>query len=110
MLKRALTAEDWAAPLEQELRARGDGPVVLVSQGASLPIALALIERAPDLVSRLVAISPLAGGARRAVSSAAGPAALGCAVQRADRWPLLSLRQATSVPAFLLREESVRFT
>ncbi len=58
MQKRALTAEDWAAPLEQQLRARDDGPVVLVSQGASLPIALALIERAPDLVSRLVAISP----------------------------------------------------
>ena len=58
MPKRALTAEDWAAPVEQQLRERDDGPVVLVSQGASLPIALALIERAPDLVSRLVAISP----------------------------------------------------
>ena len=59
MEKRVLTAEDWAMALVELLNQRDNrDPVVLVSQGASLPIALALIEQAPDLVSRLVAISP----------------------------------------------------
>ena len=53
-----LTPEAWAKPLAALLRERNDGPVVLVSQGTSLPIALALLELAPDLVCGLVAISP----------------------------------------------------
>ena len=53
-----LTPEDWAEPLRTLLKQRNEGPVVLVSQGASLPIALALMERAPEWVSGLVAISP----------------------------------------------------
>lgn len=55
---RPLTPEDWAEPLIQLLRERDNGPTVLVSQGASLPIALAVVSRAPELVSALVAISP----------------------------------------------------
>lgn len=53
-----LTPEDWANPLLSLLRERGAQPVVLVSQGASLPIALAIQALAPELVSGLVAISP----------------------------------------------------
>ena len=53
-----LTPEDWANPLLSLLRAQGSQPVVLVSQGASLPIALAIQAQAPELVSGLVAISP----------------------------------------------------
>ncbi|SBO43358.1 alpha/beta fold hydrolase [Cyanobium sp. NIES-981] len=53
-----LTPEDWANPLLSLLRERGSQPVVLVSQGASLPIALAIQAQAPELVSALVAISP----------------------------------------------------
>ena len=53
-----LTPDDWAQPLIASLRERGTQPVVLVSQGASLPIALALQAQAPELVAALVAISP----------------------------------------------------
>lgn len=53
-----LTPEAWAKPLVALLRERNDGPAVLVTQGTSLPIALALLELAPDLVCGLVAISP----------------------------------------------------
>jgi pimeloyl-ACP methyl ester carboxylesterase len=53
-----LTPEDWARPLLRLLHERGSQPVVLVSQGASLPIALAIQAQAPELVSGLVAISP----------------------------------------------------
>lgn len=56
--EQALTPEDWATPLLSLLRERGSQPVVLVSQGASLPIALAMQAEAPELVSGLVAISP----------------------------------------------------
>ncbi|MEB3262756.1 MAG: alpha/beta hydrolase [Synechococcus sp.] len=56
--EQALTPEDWATPLLSLLRERGSQPVVLVSQGASLPIALAIQAQAPELVSGLVAISP----------------------------------------------------
>ena len=55
---RPLTPEDWAEPLIHLLREQAKGPAVLVSQGASLPIALAIVDRAPELVSALVAISP----------------------------------------------------
>ena len=55
---RPLTPEDWAEPLIQLLRERDKGPAVLVSQGASLPIALVVVSKAPELVSALVAISP----------------------------------------------------
>ena len=58
MEKRALTAEDWAVPLVELLNQNNRKPVVLVSQGASLPIALAVIDKVPDRVSKLVAISP----------------------------------------------------
>ena len=57
-LNQPLTPTDWAAPLIEHLRARGQEPVVIVSQGASLPIALALQAQAPELVSGLIAISP----------------------------------------------------
>ena len=53
-----LTPDDWAYPLGAMLRERNDGPAVLVAQGTTLPIALALQEMAPELVSGLVAISP----------------------------------------------------
>ena len=53
-----LTPEDWAAPLIGLLRDRNSGPAVLVVQGASLPIALTMLEQAPELVSSLVAICP----------------------------------------------------
>ncbi|MFQ6540071.1 MULTISPECIES: alpha/beta fold hydrolase [Aphanothece] len=53
-----LTPENWAEPLISQLRERGSRPAVLVSQGASLPIALALQAGAPELVRGLVAISP----------------------------------------------------
>ena len=43
---RPLTPEDWAAPLITLLRERNSGPAVLVVQGASLPIALAMQEQA----------------------------------------------------------------
>ena len=55
---RPLTPEDWAEPLIQLLREQDNGPTVLLSQGASLPIALAIASKAPELVSALVAISP----------------------------------------------------
>ena len=55
---RPLGPEDWAKPLVETLRKNSNKPAILVSQGASLPIALAVIEIAPDLVSGLVAISP----------------------------------------------------
>ena len=53
-----LTPDDWAKPLISNLKERGAEPVVLISQGASLPIALALQAQAPELVVALVAISP----------------------------------------------------
>lgn len=53
-----ITPEDWAKPLVALLREQNHGPAVLVSQGTSLPIALALMELAPELVCGLVAISP----------------------------------------------------
>jgi pimeloyl-ACP methyl ester carboxylesterase len=53
-----LAPEDWAAPLIDLLREHNNAPAVLVSQGASLPIALAVIETAPELVAGLVAINP----------------------------------------------------
>ena len=53
-----LTPAEWAAPLITLLQERTMEPVVLVSQGASLPIALALLDQAPELVGALVAISP----------------------------------------------------
>ena len=40
------------------LRQQKNTPAVLVSQGASLPIALAVLKMAPELVAGLVAISP----------------------------------------------------
>ena len=55
---RPLTPEEWAEPLIHLLRERNSGPAVLVSQGASLPIALAVVAKAPEIVSALVAISP----------------------------------------------------
>ena len=48
-----LTPHDWAL-----LQKRNGGPAVIVTQGTSLPIALALIELVPDLVCGLVAVSP----------------------------------------------------
>ncbi|WP_413746138.1 alpha/beta fold hydrolase [Synechococcus sp. MIT S9507] len=53
-----LTPSDWARPLIRLLSERNSRPVLLVTQGSSLPIALALLERAPELVCGLVAISP----------------------------------------------------
>ena len=53
-----LTPDDWAYPLVKMLSERNDGPAVLVAQGTTLPIALALLEMAPELVCGLVAISP----------------------------------------------------
>ena len=53
-----ISPEDWASPLIDLLRQHNNGPAVLVSQGASLPIALAVLKTAPELVSGLVAISP----------------------------------------------------
>ena len=53
-----LTPNDWALPLAEILRDRNEGPAVLVAQGTTLPIALALLEKAPELVCGLVAISP----------------------------------------------------
>ena len=53
-----ITPDDWAQPLIDVMRQRNDGPAVLVAQGTTLPIALALVERAPELVCGLVAISP----------------------------------------------------
>ena len=58
MPRRPLSPEDWATALIEGLRDQTSEPVVLVSQGASLPIALALLEQAPEMVSGLVAISP----------------------------------------------------
>lgn len=55
---RPLTPEDWADPLIDLIQEQHSGPVVLVSQGASLPIALEFLAKAPELVSALVAISP----------------------------------------------------
>ena len=53
-----ITPLDWAQPLVALLRDRNVGPAVLVAQGTTLPIALSLIEMAPELVCGLVAISP----------------------------------------------------
>ncbi len=53
-----ISPEDWASPLIDLLREHNNGPAILVSQGASLPIALAVLKTAPELVSGLVAISP----------------------------------------------------
>ena len=53
-----LTPDNWAQPLVEMLRERNDGRAVLVAQGTTLPIALAMLERAPELVCGLVAISP----------------------------------------------------
>jgi len=40
------------------IREQNNGPTVLVTQGASLPIALAIVAKAPELVSALIAVSP----------------------------------------------------
>ena len=56
--RQPLTPDDWAKPLIDLLRRRNSEAVILVSQGASLPIALALMNSAPELVSGLIAISP----------------------------------------------------
>ena len=56
--KQKLAPEDWAAPLIDLLREHNNAPAILVSQGASLPIALAVIKTAPELVAGLIAISP----------------------------------------------------
>ena len=53
-----LTPDDWAQQLVAMLHERNDGPAVVVAQGTTLPIALAMLERAPELVCGLVAISP----------------------------------------------------
>ena len=53
-----LAPEDWAAPLIDLLREHNNAPAILVSQGASLPIALAVLKIAPELVTGLIAISP----------------------------------------------------
>ena len=53
-----LSPDDWAQPLIKLLRERNARPAVLVTQGSSLPIALALLKQAPELVSGLVAVSP----------------------------------------------------
>ena len=53
-----LTPEDWADQLITLIREQDNGPAVLVAQGASLPIALAIVARAPELVRAMVAISP----------------------------------------------------
>ena len=53
-----LSPYDWAQPLLTLLKERNAGPVVLVTQGSSLPIALALIQQAPEWVYGLAAISP----------------------------------------------------
>ena len=53
-----LAPEDWATSLIDLLREHNNTPAILVSQGASLPIALAVIEIAPELVAGLIAISP----------------------------------------------------
>ena len=53
-----LTPEDWAQPLVDELHNHNSDPAVLIAQGTTLPIALAVIEKAPEMVRGLVAISP----------------------------------------------------
>jgi len=53
-----LTPDDWAEPLADVLRDCNEGPAVLVAQGTTLPIALALLGKAPELVCGIVAISP----------------------------------------------------
>jgi len=53
-----LTPNDWAQPLLTLLKERNAGPVVVVTQGSSLPIALALMHQAPEWVSGLAVISP----------------------------------------------------
>jgi len=53
-----LTPEDWAQPLVDVLKNHDSGPAVLVAQGTTLPIALSVVEKAPELVCGLVAISP----------------------------------------------------
>ena len=53
-----LTPDDWAKPLVEVLRDRNDGPAVLIAQGTTLPIALAVQEQVPEQVCGLVAISP----------------------------------------------------
>ena len=55
---RPLTPEDWAEPLIHLIREQNNGPTVLVTQGASLPIALAIVAKAPELVNALIAVSP----------------------------------------------------
>ncbi len=56
--RQPLTPEDWATALLEPLKRRNSPPVILVAQGASLPIALAVMAEAPQLVSGLIAISP----------------------------------------------------
>ena len=56
--RKPLTPDDWATALIDSLRQKTSAPVILVSQGASLPIALAVMTQAPQLVSGLIAISP----------------------------------------------------
>ena len=53
-----LTPNDWAQPLVDVLNDCKESPAVLVAQGTTLPIALALQEKAPELVCGIVAISP----------------------------------------------------
>lgn len=53
-----LKPDDWATALIASLQQRNSEPVILVSQGASLPIALAVMNKAPQLVTGLIAISP----------------------------------------------------
>lgn len=55
---RAIRSEDWAEQIAHLWRQRINRPVVLLVQGASLPIALELSARLPEAVSGMVLAGP----------------------------------------------------
>ncbi|MBN3909512.1 MAG: alpha/beta hydrolase [Nostoc sp. NMS1] len=54
----AYTPSDWAEQLQYFLQTVVQKPVIVVVQGALLPVAIALVQKEPNLISRLVLSGP----------------------------------------------------
>ena len=80
MPKVAYFPKDWAAQLKYFIENIVKQPVILVVQGASFPIAIKLIQLAPDLIAKLVLSAPPAW---RTITDAAKP------IQQKLLWNLL---------------------
>ncbi|MBE9181056.1 alpha/beta hydrolase [Oculatella sp. LEGE 06141] len=54
----AYTPDDWAAQLQHFLNTVIQKPAIVVAQGALFPVAIALVQRQPDLVKALILAGP----------------------------------------------------